>query len=151
MVRSFPTCSSSLEWPPQGKQRISPFELSLGRPMNLGLRPCRLSDVTDFCHNHEQYFKGLFSSLETLRLNVTRSWKHLPVWGSLPPLLTGRLCLHKGILQGSWAVITLGETFQALLIIHVAIKVKTKSSWICASHGTPTSEEDSTVVPKKRS
>lgn len=61
---------------PTSKYEIILFELMFDRPMNFGLRPYPMSNLTESSHNHIQYLKVFISSLETVTHKVLRTWNN---------------------------------------------------------------------------
>ena len=60
---------------PTSKHRLSLLEFIIAMLMNLCLKLCPVTDLTESCHNHVQHLKQLLSFLEILMHKVIRTWK----------------------------------------------------------------------------
>lgn len=60
---------------PTSKHRLSLLEFIIAMLMNLCLKLCPVTDLTESCHNHVQHLKELLSFLEILMHKVIRTWK----------------------------------------------------------------------------
>lgn len=121
---NWPTALLKIRGTPVSKHEIILFELMLGRPMNSGLRPYPMPNLTESSHNH-----SILKRVSLLPRNPeTQSHKNLEEapGTSLPSLSASSFNVYKSVpgkdrLSPHWE-----GRFQVLLITHKAIQVKEK-------------------------